>query len=72
MPITRKPKGKTSASEAQISALIEKGGRTARQETAARAFSLRIPGPPAERLDDFLPGPAGPGATLRLGFFKPS
>ncbi len=56
MSITCKPKGKTSASEAQISALIEKGGRTARQETAARAVSLRIPGPLAERLDDFLQG----------------
>ena len=56
MAITRKPKGKTPASEAQISALIEKGGRTARQETAARAVSLRIPGPLAERLDDFLQG----------------
>ena len=56
MAITRKPKGKPAASEAQISALIEKGGRTARQETAARAVSLRIPGPLAERLDDFLQG----------------
>ena len=56
MAITRKPKGKPPASEAQISALIEKGGRTARQETTARAVSLRIPGPLAERLDDFLQG----------------
>lgn len=54
MAITRKPKGKPPASEAQISALIEKGGRTARQETAARAVSLRIPGPLAERLDSTL------------------
>ena len=56
MSITRKPKGKPSASEAQASALTEEGGRTARQETAARAVSLRIPGPLAERLDDFLQG----------------
>ncbi len=59
MPITRKPKGRASASEAQIAALIEKGGRTARRETAAPtvrnlAVLLRIPGPLAERLDAFL------------------
>ena len=37
MTIARKPKGKTPASETQIAALIEKGGSTARQETAASA-----------------------------------
>ena len=56
MSITRKPKGKPPASEAQISALIEKGGRTARQETTARAVLLRIPGPLVERLDTILRG----------------
>lgn len=59
MTIARKPKGKTPASETQITALIEKGGSTARQETAASAaqsmsVSLRIPGPLAERLDSTL------------------
>jgi len=59
MTVARKPKGKAPASEAQIAALIHKGGSTARQETAAPAarsmpVSLRIPGPLAERLDSTL------------------
>ena len=59
MTITRKPKGKASDSEAQIAALIEKGGSTVRQKTVEPAaqnmsVSLRIPGPLAERLDNAL------------------
>ena len=59
MTITRNPKGKVSASEAQIATLIEKGGSTASQKTVAPAaqnmsVSLRIPGPLAERLDNAL------------------
>lgn len=54
MTIARKPKGGTQASEAQISALIDKGGSAAGQKrmTASDnlAVALRIPGPLAERL----------------------
>ena len=53
MTVARKPKANAQASEAQITALIEKGGSAARQKAAATdnlAVALRIPGPLAERL----------------------
>ena len=59
MTVTRRPKDKESASEAQIATLIEKGGSTVRQKGMAPAaqnmpVSLRIPGALAERLDNAL------------------
>lgn len=60
MTVTRKPKAKTAASEAQITALIDKGGSSTHDNTtqapATRhmAVSLRIPVPLAQRLDAFL------------------
>ena len=70
MAVTRSPKSK--ASEANIQALIEKGGQPARQETVAAArptmtVSLRIPRPPAERLDTFLRERLILSSTPRLG-----
>ena len=61
MTVIRKPKGKPSTSEAQIAALIEKGGSTAPRKAVTSAapnmpVSLRIPGPLAERLDNALRG----------------
>ena len=61
MAVTRRPKGKTPASEAQIAALIDKGGSTPQQAAAVPAaqsmsVSLRIPGALAERLDSALQG----------------
>ena len=53
MTIARKPKGNAQASEAQIAALIDKGGSAADQKAAGPdnlAVALRIPGPLAERL----------------------
>jgi len=53
MTIARKPKGNAQASEAQITALIDRGGSAADQKAAAPdnlAVALRIPGPLAERL----------------------
>ncbi|MDE0205593.1 MAG: hypothetical protein OXP66_06155 [Candidatus Tectomicrobia bacterium] len=53
MTIVRKPKGKAQASEAQIAALIDKGGSAADQKAATPdnlAVALRIPRPLAERL----------------------
>ena len=57
MAIARKPKGKKPASEAQIAALIGKGGSTPAQNAAATdnlAVALRIPAPLAERLTERL------------------
>ena len=62
MTVTRKPKDKNgAASEAQITALIDKGGSPAHEALAAaavrsRSVLLRIPVPLAERLDGFLQG----------------
>ena len=62
MAVARKPKAKTATSEAQIAALIDKGGSSTHDSTtqapAARnmAVSLRIPVPLAQRLDTFLQG----------------
>ena len=57
MTIARKPKGNAQASEAQIAALIDKGGSAADQTVAAPnnlAVALRIPEPLAERLTQAL------------------
>ena len=59
MTVIRKPKDKVSTSEAQIAALIDKGGSMAGQKVVTAAaqnmpVSLRIPGPLAERLDNAL------------------
>lgn len=60
MTVIRRPKAKSTASETQIAALIDKGGSSTRDNTvqapAARnmAVSLRIPVPLAQRLDTFL------------------
>lgn len=59
MTVVRKPKDEASTSEAQIAALIEKGGSAARQKAVTpparnMPVSLRIPGPLAERLDNVL------------------
>ena len=54
MAIARKPKRQVQASEAQIAALIDKGGTAGTQTPQAPpenlAVALRIPGPLAERL----------------------
>ena len=59
MTVIRKPKDKASTSEAQIAALIDKGGSMAGQKAVTAAaqnmpVSLRIPVPLAERLDNAL------------------
>ena len=53
MAVARKPKADAQASEAQIAALIGRGGSAVAQKTAAAdnlAVALRIPRPLAERL----------------------
>ena len=61
MAVARRPKRQAQASdEAQIAALIDKGGtaagHTAQAATQNLAVALRIPGPLAERLTRALEG----------------